>query len=287
MNKSKLRFLLGFIVCFYSISGISQDLITKKDGTDIQAKVLEVNISEVKYKKFDNIEGTTFKILKSDIVLIRYQNGTKDIFTNQQPSTVSNQTNPVSSSPTYPNSTKSPSYIQESKEESSVFNLYYQLIASVPIGNFADNNFGGGAKFGFGIGGDGINSMPSTKSIRFSVMFSSSWSYNAGSNSDGTSNWAYSCLWIYPGVIMQMGNPNLSFYTHLNLGLNYTILQGDLNPYGNALAVCFSAGAGLTVKKHFEIGLRYLGATPSFKDKNGSQLTQKISTLHFVIGYNF
>ncbi len=59
---------------------ISQDIITTKSGEDILAKVLEVNPTEVKYKKFDNNESPIYTILKSDLVMIRYDDGTKDIF---------------------------------------------------------------------------------------------------------------------------------------------------------------------------------------------------------------
>jgi hypothetical protein len=65
-------FILGF--CF------SQDVITKKSGEDIKAKILEIGQTEVKYKKFDNQDGPTYTILKSDLLMIRYENGTKDIF---------------------------------------------------------------------------------------------------------------------------------------------------------------------------------------------------------------
>jgi hypothetical protein len=58
----------------------SQDIITTKSGEDIKAKVLEVNTTEIKFKKIDNIEGPTFSVLKSEILLVRYSNGTKDIF---------------------------------------------------------------------------------------------------------------------------------------------------------------------------------------------------------------
>lgn len=65
-------FTLG--ICF------SQDVITKKSGEDVQAKVLEVGLSEVKYKNFDNQNGPILTILKTDVLMIRYENGTKDIF---------------------------------------------------------------------------------------------------------------------------------------------------------------------------------------------------------------
>jgi len=61
-------------------SCFSQDIITKYSGEDIQTKVVELTTTEIKYKKFDNLDGPTFTILKSDVLMIRYENGTKDIF---------------------------------------------------------------------------------------------------------------------------------------------------------------------------------------------------------------
>jgi hypothetical protein len=59
----------------------SQDTIRTKTDEIISAKVLEVTISEIKYKKFDNIDGPTYTMLKSDVYMIGFENGTKDIIT--------------------------------------------------------------------------------------------------------------------------------------------------------------------------------------------------------------
>ncbi len=64
----------------FAISVSAQDIITTKDGTDIKAKILEVTINEVKYKKFNNLEGPTFTMLKSEILIVRYQNGENEVF---------------------------------------------------------------------------------------------------------------------------------------------------------------------------------------------------------------
>jgi len=77
MTKSIFT-LLAFIAI--NITAFSQDVITQNTGEDIQAKILEVNQTEIKYKKFDNQTGPTFNVLKSDVLMIRYENGTKDIF---------------------------------------------------------------------------------------------------------------------------------------------------------------------------------------------------------------
>lgn len=68
------------IIFVYSNLSYAQDMITKKTGEDISAKVLEVTTSEIKFKKSDNLEGPIFSILKSDVLIIRYKNGTKDVF---------------------------------------------------------------------------------------------------------------------------------------------------------------------------------------------------------------
>ena len=76
----KKHFITLFLLIMISTIGYSQDILTKKNGEDIQAKVLEVTTGEVKYKKFDNQSGPTFTILKSELLMVRYENGTKDIF---------------------------------------------------------------------------------------------------------------------------------------------------------------------------------------------------------------
>jgi hypothetical protein len=78
--KSMRKLLIMFIAGLTIGSTFSQDIITKKSGEDIQSKILEVSTTEVKYKKFDNQIGPTFSISKSDILMIRYENGSKDIF---------------------------------------------------------------------------------------------------------------------------------------------------------------------------------------------------------------
>ena len=64
---------LGFIMS-------AQDIITKNDGTDIQAKVLEVGQSQISYKKFSNPNGPTYTLNLSDILMITYENGEREMY---------------------------------------------------------------------------------------------------------------------------------------------------------------------------------------------------------------
>jgi len=85
------KIIMTTLVSIFTASfGFTQDIITKKSSEDIEAKVTEVTTTEIKYKKFDNQNGPIFTILKSEVLMIRYENGTKDIFTDTPNTSVSN-----------------------------------------------------------------------------------------------------------------------------------------------------------------------------------------------------
>jgi hypothetical protein len=70
-----------------SITGINNpdsfhncDIIFLLNGEEIDAIVTEVDIDVVKYKRCINPNGPVYTMFKSDIMMIRYKNGTKDIF---------------------------------------------------------------------------------------------------------------------------------------------------------------------------------------------------------------
>lgn len=74
--KKLFIFILGMLI----ISRLfAQDFIIKTNGNEIKAKVLEITIDVIKYKKFDNLEGPTISILKSEVFMIKYANGTSDV----------------------------------------------------------------------------------------------------------------------------------------------------------------------------------------------------------------
>lgn len=83
MNKSVILsiFLLA------SINVAAQDVVVKKDGSTILAKVLEVNQDNIKYKKFSNPNGPTYAIGLSDVMAVNYENGDKDNFNNIESNT--------------------------------------------------------------------------------------------------------------------------------------------------------------------------------------------------------
>jgi len=58
----------------------AQDIITLKNGNEIKAKVTEISASEIKYKRFDYLDGPTILIAKREVFAINYENGTREVF---------------------------------------------------------------------------------------------------------------------------------------------------------------------------------------------------------------
>ena len=58
---------------------MGQDVILLKDGTEIKAKVTEIGVQDIKYKKFENLEGPVYVLKKSDVFMITYENGQKEV----------------------------------------------------------------------------------------------------------------------------------------------------------------------------------------------------------------
>ena len=69
-------------ICMTSSYTFAQDLIVKKDGSVIQAKVTKVGTSEVEYKKWSNQDGPQYSMEIADILAINYKNGDKETFDN-------------------------------------------------------------------------------------------------------------------------------------------------------------------------------------------------------------
>lgn len=92
--SSKMLFLTLIFIMFTGAICKSQDVIVKKNGDEIKAKVEEVLATEIKYRKFENLTGPVYSIPKSEIFMIKYENGSKDVF-NEQPAAVVTQPAPA------------------------------------------------------------------------------------------------------------------------------------------------------------------------------------------------
>lgn len=113
----RLLFLAVFSFLLFASSAYSQDILYTSNGNKLQAKVLEINLKDIKYKDFNNIEGPTYVISKTDIILIQYSNGVTEVI-NDNPNTIAPKT-------TEQTATVSNSIDKTKTPEKKEFNLYY------------------------------------------------------------------------------------------------------------------------------------------------------------------
>ena len=75
----RILFLAAFMLL--SMAASAQDIIVKKNGEEIRAKVEEVGERSIRYRKFTNLTGPVYSISRSEVFVIRYESGAKDIIT--------------------------------------------------------------------------------------------------------------------------------------------------------------------------------------------------------------
>ncbi len=73
-------FLLFLLLALGAGAAQAQDLLTKRNGEEVAVKILEITPAEVKYRRTDNPDGPLISVWKTDVFMIRYANGTKDVF---------------------------------------------------------------------------------------------------------------------------------------------------------------------------------------------------------------
>lgn len=102
--KTKICILITVILVFIVSFGFCQDIIVKTNGDEIKAKVVEIGFDAIKYRTFENPEGPVYNIAKTDVFMIKYANGSKDVISNN---TNKNQQE-VKNQPVITNQTGSP-----------------------------------------------------------------------------------------------------------------------------------------------------------------------------------
>ncbi len=81
-----LKALLVLVALSYAFAGTvcAQDTLMMRNGDTILAKVEVVGINEIEYHRPDNLTGPVYVVAKADVFMIRYENGSHDVFTNTE-----------------------------------------------------------------------------------------------------------------------------------------------------------------------------------------------------------
>lgn len=76
-----MKKILTVIACsMLAQLAFAQDVIVKINGDELKVKVLEITLHEVVYQSPDSVTGINSSIPKSELFMIRFENGTKEVF---------------------------------------------------------------------------------------------------------------------------------------------------------------------------------------------------------------
>lgn len=75
-----MRTLFALVTACFALSVLAEDLIVFRNGDVVKAVVLEIQKTDVKYKRASNPQGPTYTVSKADLLSIVYENGEKDNF---------------------------------------------------------------------------------------------------------------------------------------------------------------------------------------------------------------
>lgn len=293
-----MKKILIILACSLSVISNAQDIITKTNGDELKAKVTEITKDEIKYKRFDNPEGPVFILNRNEVFMIKYENGTKDIFT------------------TSSDSQKQPGNVQAKNASSEIKPFKPALYGgmSLPVGAFGSetDEDGSAAKTGFCFGHYGLIGLNNEQIFFYYDLSFNLNPYKVSALIPYQSpyppyNISYELLEVKGNYMNNLvlsgfryvspGN-SPSVYLGFGVGLNVPVLTGYLKDEANVtvkpgMAMKFNAGVMIT--NHFDIGIAYLYTRPKWEytiiqsPSYNYVMTadQKVSALQITFGYAF
>lgn len=71
---------ISILAMIFTVSAsFAQDVIIKKTGEEVLCKVFEIGSTEIKYHKWENLEGPIYTVKKIEVTKITFENGTEEI----------------------------------------------------------------------------------------------------------------------------------------------------------------------------------------------------------------
>lgn len=81
LNK-KISSISCFVLALQVLFNVSlaQDVMFKKEGDSLLVKVTEISLTDIKYYRFDNLEGSNYSIQINSVDSIVFENGIRQVF---------------------------------------------------------------------------------------------------------------------------------------------------------------------------------------------------------------
>ena len=77
---SSRLFFLSLALLLAAGRAHAQDLLTKRNGDEVQVRVLEITPLEIRFRRTDNPDGPLISVYRTEVFMIRYANGAKEVF---------------------------------------------------------------------------------------------------------------------------------------------------------------------------------------------------------------
>jgi hypothetical protein len=251
------KLMYVFIFTLLTVKVYAQDVIILKNGDEIKSIVAEVLPDQIKYKKFENKQGPSYGIEKSKVFMIRYANGSKDVF-NQVQAPPTKATKPVVKT-VYAESSQEKTHYRAVPVRKNTPSSYYgnsgvrSMIfggISLPTGFFADSQGIGfflGDETDIPIGDSGLN-----------ATINGTFNFFTGKDSYYYYGTSYITTRILPGLkFIAPVSDNVELYGLGQAGIGIGIGEGTSTQFN------FSFGAGATFNEHLDVSFRYMGAASS------------------------
>lgn len=79
------KFIILGISLFVSAAVQAQDVIIMRSGEQVESKVEEVGDKQIRYRKYANPDGPVYSVSSSEVFVIRFENGTREVITPETP----------------------------------------------------------------------------------------------------------------------------------------------------------------------------------------------------------
>jgi len=125
----------ALVILLLPFVSFGQDKIYKADNSIIKVKVVEINKAEIKYKKFSNQNGPAYIIPITEVSMIVYENGEKEVYNQVQSATTSASANTSAVTASNPSLLKAQNYIltENIKEAISAYGKLIKADLANPV----------------------------------------------------------------------------------------------------------------------------------------------------------
>ncbi len=258
----KISYYLTVLLFFLTLLDIkAQEVIVKRSGEQIKVLVTEINVDNIKYKDWANQAGAVQTILKSQVLRIKYADGTEDLMDDSGNKPVTASKTATSSNNTTPKSNTSvPAYQQKKPEKPAPVAkqnnpqpqkserqggdskpLFFVLGANFMLQPVANGQMGAGLNLG--VGYKFTESLGIMASLEPNFIFSANGASVSGTNLLGS---------IYPAIVYKV-IPKIYLYGGLG---GYSSYNSETLPQVKNLNVVLGYTGGVMVDITSMIGVK-------------------------------